>query len=328
MKAIVCTKYGPPEVLCLQEVDKPAAKADELLLKIFATTVSAADYRIRGFNVPFGFGILMRLVIGLRKPRNDILGMDYAGEVETVGSNVSCFKVGDRVFGIKGDSMGAYAEFLCVQQESTVALIPRNLSYEQAAAIPFGALTALLFLRDKGKIRSGQNIMIYGASGSVGTAAVQIAKSFNAKVTAVCSSANIELVKSLGADKVIDYSKEDFTKTSERYDIVMDTVGKTSFSCCKHMLVKKGRYLFVYGGMLQMLLMLWTSIIGRKKVIGGNTSSCAQDLFFLRELIVTGKLQAVIDTLYSMEGIVDAHHYADKGHKKGNVVILIREDNS
>jgi len=300
LKAIVCTKYGAPEVLKIQEVEKPIPKDNELLIKIIATTVSAADYRIRGFNVPSGFGLLLRLVLGFNKPRKAILGMSFAGIIEAVGKNVTLFKANESVFASTSNDFGAYAEYICRHQDSVLVLKSDTLSYQQAAAIPFGALTALTYLRDKGKIQQGQNILIYGASGAVGTAAVQLAKYFDCIVTAVCSSANIEMVKSLGADKVIDYTTEDFINSTEKFEIIMDTVGigKCSYLTCNKLLKPNGRFLFVYGGLAQMLLILWTAIFTSKKVLGGDTSSTKNDLLFIKNLIDQGKFRSVIDRTY------------------------------
>ncbi len=317
MKAIVYTKFGPPDVLQLREVEKPTPKEDEVLIRIYATTVVAEDPGMRsspGFN-------------GLRKPKNPILGQELAGEIETVGNDVKRFTKGDQVYGI--DSFGACAEYKCMPEKGALASKPVNMTYEEAAAVPNGALTALPFLRDYGKIQSGQKVLIYGASGSVGTYAIQLARCFGSEVTGVCSTTNLELVKSLGADKVIDYTKEDFTRSDQTYDIIFDTVGKTSFSHCKSLLKQNGIYLTTVPTPAVILQMLWTSKGSSKKARFAATgirsaSKKAKDLVFLKELIEAGEIKAVIDRRYPLEQIADAHRYVETGHKKGNVVITVK----
>jgi NADPH:quinone reductase-like Zn-dependent oxidoreductase len=327
VKAIVYEKYGPPEVLQLKEVEKPSPKDNEVLIKVYATSVTTGDVNARGFVfVPPGLGVLGRLFFGLRKPKKAILGIELAGEIEAVGSGVRLFKEGDQVFGIDGNDLGAYAEYKCLLEEGVLTIKPANMTYEEAAAVPNGALTALYFLRDKGNIQSGQEVLINGASGSVGAAAVQLAKHFGAEVTGVCSTTNLELVKSLGADKVIDYTQEDFTQSGETYDIIFDTVvGKTSFSGCRNSIKQKGLYLAVAGGLKELIQMLWTSIIGSKKVIFGGGMACErkENLLFIKELVEAGEIKPVIDRRYPLEQMVEAHRYVDKGHKKGNVVITV-----
>jgi NADPH:quinone reductase-like Zn-dependent oxidoreductase len=330
MKAIVYTEFGPPDVLQLKEVEKPTPKDNEVLIRVYATSVTAGDVNARGFvAVPPGLGLLARLMLGLRKPKRTILGGDLAGEIEAVGKDVRLFKEGDQVFGIDGSGSGAYAEYKCMPEEGALAIKPANMTYEEAAAIPFGATAALYFLRDKGNIQSGQKVLINGASGSVGTAAVQLAKNFGAEVTGVCSTTNLELVKSLGADKVIDYTKEDFTQSGETYDVIFDTVRKSSFSRSKRSLKQNGFYLAVAGGLDALIQMLWTSMIGSKKVVFGGGSACERKeyLIFLKELIEAGKIKAVIDRRYPLEQTAEAHRYVDKGHKKGNVVITVEHNN-
>jgi 2-desacetyl-2-hydroxyethyl bacteriochlorophyllide A dehydrogenase len=325
VKAILYTKYGPPDVLELQEVQKPIPKENEVLVEIYATTVTAGDATLRSLKVPsFLFWVLARINYGLTGPRKTILGSDLAGRIESVGQDVKRFKEGDQVFGTTTvDVLGAHAEYTCLPEEGVVAIKPANMTYEEAAAVSHGALTALFFLRDKGHIQRGHKVLINGASGGVGTFAVQLAKHFGAEVTAVCSGANFELVKSLGADKVIDYTKEDFTKNGERYDIIFDTVGKALFSRCKSSLKQNGIYLATVYGLREILQMLWTSIASNKKIVVGVAVDRKQDLLILRELIEAGKIKSVIDRRYSLEQIAEAHRYVDQGHKKGHVAIAL-----
>lgn len=298
MRAVVYEKYGPPDVLKLTEVEKPVPGEGEVLIKINATTVTAADWRLRKAE-PF----LARLFNGLFRPNKiKILGFELAGEVTDTGRNVKLFRKGDLVFATTGFAFGAYAEYKCMPESGSIALKPVNMTFEEAAAVPVGSLTALYFLRDKGSIRSGQKVLIYGASGSVGSYAIQLAKYYGAEVTAVCSTANVEMVKSLKADKVIDYTKEAFNKPGESYDLVFDAVGKTSLSACRKILKPEGKYVSV------------------KK---GTARSRDGDLAFLKELAESGKIKPVIDRHYSLAQIAEAHAYVEKQHKKGNVVITV-----
>ncbi len=326
MKAVVYEKYGPPEVLQLREVEKPAPKDDEVLVKIHATTVATGDVNVRGFIfVPRGLKFVARLMFGFTKPRKKILGFEFAGVIESVGKDVESFKVGNEIFGIDGDGIGAYAEYKTIPEKGAITLKPANLTFEEAAASPNGASTALYFLRELGEIQNGQKILVNGASGSVGAAGVQLAKHFGAEATGVCSTTNLELVKSLGADKVIDYTEDDFCKSGETYDLILDTVGNVSFSRCKSSLKPKGKLLMVAAGLPQFLQMFLTSMTGGKKAIGGGgmASEKKENLVFLKELLESGKLKPVIDRSYPLEQIVEAHRYVDKGRKKGNVVITL-----
>jgi len=322
MKAVVCTKYGPPEVLELKEVEKPTPKEDEVLVKIHATSVHIGDWRLRSFTIPPLFRLPFRLSVGFRGPRKKILGSELAGEIEAVGKNVKRFKKGDQVFGDAGDVLGTYAEYVCLPEKAILAPKPANMTYEAAAAGPVSTLAALYYLR-RGGIQSGQKVLINGASGALGTAAVQLAKYFGAKVTGVCSTVNLDMVISIGADQVIDYTQEDFTKNGQTYDIIFDAVGKRSFSQCKGSLKRGGVYLISVPTLASLLQTLWTSMIGDKKAILGVPKSSIEDLNFLKELIEAGKLKPVIDRTYPLEQIVEAHRYVDKGHKKGNVVITV-----
>jgi len=320
MKAVVYTNYGPPEVLQLKEVEKPTPKDNEVLIKVYATSVTKYDCWERSCTAPTGFWLFARIASGIRKPKKTILGTELAGEIEAIGKDVKLFKKGDQVFAFTG--LGTYAEYICLPEDGALAIKPVNMTYEEAAAIPYGGLTALYFLR-KGNIQSGQKVLIYGASGGVGNYAVQLAKYFGAEVTGVCSTTKLEMVKSLGADKVIDYTKEDFTKSGEAYDVIFDTVGKSSVSGCKRSLKKKGFYIFATFGLPKLVQILWLSMTSSKKVIIGLLKERAEDLIFLKELIEAGKIRVVIDRTYPLEQTAEAHSYVEKGRAKGKVVITL-----
>lgn len=306
MKAIVCTRYGPPEVLQLKEVEKPTPKDDEVRIRIFTTAVTASDCIVRGFNAPFILWIPMAIAVGFTKPRQPILGIVFAGEVESVGQSVRSFKIGDPVFGWDlFPAFGTYAEYKCMPEKGFIVKKPANVSYKEAAAVPYGGLMALPFLK-KGNIQRGQKVLIYGASGAIGTTAVQLAKYYGAEVTGVCSTQNLELVRSLGADKVIDYTKEDSIDRLELYDFILDAVGKKKRSDlkkqCKKALTQNGKYISVDSGFPKQPI---------------------DDLILLKELLEAGKIRPVIDRSYPLEQMAEAHRYVDKGHKKGNVIITV-----
>ncbi len=308
MKAIVASKYGGPEVLQLKEVQKPTPKANEILIKVHATTVTAGDFRMRSFTVPPMFWIPARIALGLTKPKQPIYGMELAGEVESVGKDVSMFKVGDQVFASTlTENFGGYAEYKCLPEKAMVAIKPANISFEEAAALPIGATTALRLLRKGNTLTSvhGQKVLIYGASGSVGTYAVQLAKYFGAEVTGVCSTANLDMVKSLGADHVIDYTKEDFSSSKAQYDVIFDTLAKFQKSQYSKVLAPNGNF------------------VTMAKL---DTKESMENLVFIKELIEAGEIKAFIDRCYPLEEMVEAHRYVDSGRKKGNVVITVEHN--
>jgi NADPH:quinone reductase-like Zn-dependent oxidoreductase len=334
MKAIVYTEYGPPDVLQLKEVDKPTPKDNEILIRVYATSVNIGDIWARNFkaisprkfSMPLPFWLPARMYFGFNKPKVNILGSEFAGEIESVGKDVKLFRVGDPVFGYRGQKLGANAEYLCMAENGLVTIKPANMTYEEAAAVPYGALTALNLLRTvntHASMRSmrGQKVLINGASGGIGSAAVQLAKYFGAEVTGVCATPRLQFVKALGADQVIDYTKEDFTQNGETYDLIFDIMGKSSFSRCKNSLKQNGRYLLASFKMKQLFQMLWTSIKGGKKVVCALSFEQPKDLIFIKELAEMGKIRTIIDRCYPMEQIVEAHRYVENGHKKGNVVI-------
>jgi NADPH:quinone reductase-like Zn-dependent oxidoreductase len=322
MRAMIYEKYGPPEVLQLKEIEKPAPNAHEVLIKVRATTVTAGDWRARTLNMPGGFGPLGRLVFGILKPRQPILGCELAGDIEAVGKDVRRFNVGDQVFAFTAVAMGCHAEYKCLSEVGRLALKPPGLSYEEAAALSSGGTTALHFFR-KADLKSGEKVLINGASGGVGTAAVQLARHFGADVTAVCSAGNAALVSSLGAARVIDYTKEDFVKNGETYDVIVDTAGTAPFSRSKASLKEGGRLLRVLGGLSDLFQAPWVSLTSRRKMIAGPAAAGAQDLQMLADLAKAGKFRPVIDRSYPFEQLVEAHRYVDSGRKKGNVVITV-----
>jgi NADPH:quinone reductase-like Zn-dependent oxidoreductase len=328
MKAMVWTAYGPPEVLELREVDKPVPKDNQVLIRIYATTVTAGDCEMRSLDLPFFLSLPMRAWIGFLRPRpNSFLGTELAGEIEAVGKNVKRLKVGDQVFGSAGMGLGTNAEYICLpeepgEMEGGVALKPANMTYEEAATVPFGGRDALHFLR-LGNLRPGQKILINGAGGSIGTFAVQLAKYFGAEVAAVDSGPKLEMLRSIGADRVFDYTREDFCDSGEVYDVIFDVVGTISFSHTRRAITKDGTYLLANPMRSQMLSGPWTRMTSSNKVITQTASGTIEDLKFLRGLIEEGKLTTVIDRRYPLEQVVEAHRYVETGQKAGNVVIII-----
>lgn len=320
MKAILYKKYGAPDVLEVCEVEKPEPKDNEVLIKIHGTTVTTADCMMRR-----GDTFLSRIILGFCKPKTkyQILGTEFSGEIESIGNKVTRFKQGDRVYGFRGFGTGCYAEYKCMSEKGSLAQMPDNISFEEAVSFVDGATTALFFLKDKANIQSGHKVLVNGASGSIGTFAIQLAKYFGAEVTGVCSSKNVELVKSLGADKVIDYTLNDFTNSSETYDIIFDTISKSSFAQCKNVLKENGKYVVTVMSLLRVFQSLWTRFIGNKKVIFSMSLNKTNALKFIKNLIEEGKLKSIIDRDYSLEQLSEAHKYVETGHKKGNVVIKV-----
>jgi NADPH:quinone reductase-like Zn-dependent oxidoreductase len=327
MKAILHTEYGPPDELQLKEVEKPVPKGDEVLIKIYASSVTTSDCNVRNSTfTPKLFLLPMRMELGFKTPKINILGIELAGEIESVGGDVKRFNVGGQVFGTPDIAMGAHAEYICMPEEGALTMKPTNTTWEEAAVIPLAGNTALYFIRDLGNIQAGQKVLINGASGGIGTFAVQLAKYYGAEVTGVCSTTNVELVKSLGADKVIDYTKEDFAKNGESYDVIFDVVGKISFSHAKNSLKEEGLYLATLPTLAVILQSLWTSMRGGKKVKFGDAVPKVENLIFLKELVEAGKIKPVIDRSYPLEQTAEAFRYVEKGHKKGNVAITVEQD--
>ena len=325
MKAIVCTKWGPPEVLQFKEVPKPIPKDNEILIKIHATTVTAGDCEMRRLEFPLWLQLLARAGFGFRGPRKEIIGQELAGEIEEVGKDVKLFKKGDKVFGSPGFHFGTYAEYDCLPEKAVVAIKPTNMTYEEAACVPLGGLEALHFLR-KANIESGEKVLINGAGGSIGTAGIQLAKYYGAFVSAVDSTGKLDMLRSIGADSVIDYTKEDFTKNGQTYDVIFDIVGKSSFSDSIASLNENGRYLLANPKLSHKVRGQQVSRKGGKKVISDYTFQKPEDLIFLKELIEAGKIRSVIDRSYPLEQIPEAHRYVEAGGKKGNVVITVVEE--
>ena len=331
MKAILSTKYGSPDVLQLKEIEKPAPKDNEVLIRVQATSVNYGDILARNFkeisprefNMPFIFWLLAKISFGITKPNITILGSEFSGEIEATGKDVKTFKPGDQVFGFPGQKMGAYAEYLCLPENGVLAIKPANMRYEEAAVVPYGALMALSLLR-KANLQPGQKVLINGASGGIGSAAVQIARHLGAEVTGVCGTPRINFVKSLGAARVIDYTKEDFTQNGETYDLIFDILGKSSFSRCKNSLKPNGQYLLASFKMKQLLQMLWTSMSGSKRVICAIAPGSVQDLYSVKELIEAGKIKAVIDRRFTLEETAEAHRYIEAGQRTGSVVITMK----
>ncbi|PLX05824.1 MAG: NAD(P)-dependent alcohol dehydrogenase [Marinilabiliales bacterium] len=327
MKAYITKQFGSPEVLTLTETDKPKPKANELLIKVMASTVNAADCNLRGQTyIPSGMGFLAKLILGFKKPKTAVQGSVFAGEVVETGNKTKEFKVGDKVYGT-GSHLGGYGEYICRPETGAISIIPENLNFEEAASVPYGALTALYFLKDLANIQKNQKVLIKGAAGGVGTYAIQLAKYFGAEVTAVCSSKNVDFVKSLGAHKVIDYNKEDFSESEEKWDVIVDiVVKKTSFKKYKNSLNPNGYYLAIAGGITDMLQMLKTSFIGSKKVKFGGGESCEKrsNLDFISSLLQETKIIPVVDKVFPFEEMVEAHRYAESGSKKGNIAITIQ----
>jgi NADPH:quinone reductase-like Zn-dependent oxidoreductase len=322
MRAIVYEKYGGPDVLTVKELETPSPRHDEILVKIHATTVTTADHRARSLTMPAGFGLMGRLFFGVSKPRQPILGTELAGTVESIGRDVTKFKAGDEVFAFLGAGFGCHAEYRCVRETSTIAKKPPNLSYEQAAALSFGGTTALDFFR-RGKLVKGEKVLVNGASGGVGSAAVQLARHFGAEVTGVCSTRNLELVRALGAEHVVDYTKDDFTKSDQTYDLIVDVAGTAPYSRSKRSLAAGGRLLLVLGDLGDLVGAPWVSLTSNKKVIAGPTAERVEDLEFLAELAEAGELEPVIDRIFPFEQIALAHALVDSGHKRGSVVVKL-----
>jgi NADPH:quinone reductase-like Zn-dependent oxidoreductase len=323
MKAAVYRRYGPPEVVALADVPMPAVGERDVRIKVHATTVTSADWRLRSATVPAGFGLLVRLAFGILGPRKHILGTEVAGEIESVGSSVSRFAAGDKVFAFRGAALACHAEYVSMREDAAIAPMPGNLTYEEAAALSFGGTTALVFLRDKARLQAGERVLINGASGGVGSAAVQLAKHFGAHVTAVCSGANAGWVKSIGADRVLDYAQEDFTRIGETFDVIADTVGTCSLASCERALAPGGRLLLIVAGLGPTLGATLRPSRKGKRIFAGPAPERVEDLLFLGGLAEAGAYKPVIDRTYPFERIVDAHAHVETRRKKGNVVLTV-----
>ncbi len=330
MKAIIYEEYGSPDVLRGAEVEKPSPKDNEILVRNHASPVSFGDLAARNFiNLPADkfymlsiLKIVTRFMFGYRKPKNRILGSEFCGEVVEVGRDVTRFRKGDRVFGYLGSTFGAYAEYVCMPEKGTVAIKPGNMTFEEAAAVPYGVIIARNLLK-KVEIKPGQKVLVNGASGGIGSAMVQLAKNYGAEVTGVCGTPRLEYVKALGADHVIDYTREDFTQSGKTYDLIIDILGKSTFSSCKKVLTPNGVYLLASFKMKPVLQMMWTSLFGSQKVICAFSSESANDLIFVKELAEAGKYKSIVDKVFPMEQAAEAHRYAESGSKKGNVIITM-----
>lgn len=332
MKAIIYTEYGPPEVLQVKQVEKPTPKDSEVLVRVHAAPVNYGDLAARNFknitsgefHMPLPLLLLARMSFGFSKPKINILGSEFAGEVEATGKDVTLFKTGDRVFGYLGQRMGAYAEYICLPEDGSLAIMPTNMSYAEAATVPYGAIMATSLLR-QANLQKGHRALINGASGGIGSAAIQLAKYYGAEVTGVCGTPRLEYVESLGADRVIDYTVEDFTQNGETYDLIFDILGKSSYARCKNSLTQNGIYLLASFKMKPIFQMLWSKMAGSKKVICALASEKPEDLVAVKELIEAGKYKAIIDRCFPMEQAADAHRYTESGHKKGSVVITVED---
>jgi NADPH:quinone reductase-like Zn-dependent oxidoreductase len=334
MKAIVYEEYGPPDVLQLKEVPKPTPKDNEVLIRVYATPVDYGDLvarnfaniRYRDFHMPALFLLPMRFVFGLRKPKKTILGSEFAGKIEAIGKDVKKFKKGDEVFAYPGMNMGANAEYKCMPEDKMIGIKPANMTYEEASCVPYGGIMALSHLR-KVNIKKGQKVLINGASGGIGSMGLQLAKHYGAEVTGVCGTPRVEYVRSLGVDSVIDYTKEDFTKNGQTYDVIYDILGKSSFSRCKGSLTENGTYLLASFKMRKVFQMFRTKIVGKKKVICAIASEKQEDMTLLKELVEAGKIKTIIDRSFPLGQTAEAHRYVETGHKKGNVVITVVHNN-